>query len=191
LVVTGRLSWGSTGFFRNPMSTCANWLGPSAYICLIWSLMSFSRIASQLSADAWRALFHCSHMSHATFHNFLIISDVQHLLGLWDQICFHICSCWCHHSMLSQPSQIYCFPILFCLIISWSWPVLMSSGEFHVLSMCISWSLMVTLVPLFFSQSSNCFSDLSHCHACLYPGMWVCALCLLAVAHIQGIELMT
>jgi len=88
----------SSGFFMSLKSALASWPIPTEYICLIFSLMSFSRRSSLLRLDSCRASFHCSHMSHAMFHNFLISSKVQCWLDFLDRSRFHTWSCCALHS---------------------------------------------------------------------------------------------
>jgi len=46
---------------------------PPAYIALIWSLICFSSISCRAVGELWRMPFLCAHMSHDTFHSFLLI----------------------------------------------------------------------------------------------------------------------
>jgi len=70
LVWCGCPRWCLSVCAMSPKSVLASWPSPIAYICLIFSFVSHSRIASQFCSDSWSMLFHCSHMSHAMFHYF-------------------------------------------------------------------------------------------------------------------------
>jgi len=147
LMCSGWPRWCLRECFISPILILANCPGLMVYICQILLLVSFSRIDSQLCLDSCRALFLWSHMSQATFHSFLMISDVHLWLDLWDISCFQICSCCYLHSMLSHPSQMYCFPICAFLLSRDSCWGVGASGDIHVCRVCMSCSHMCVLVP--------------------------------------------
>jgi len=188
LGVIGRLSCCSSGFLIRPMSARASCPGPTSYVCQILLLTSFSKMFSWFWGDLCSAPFHCSHISHATFHNFFMISAIHLWLDLQDRSCFQFCSCCSLHSILNHPSQMYCFPICSC---SWWRGLLLCSrsvlsGEFHIHRELISCSWMCPSVPSCFSQSSICFSDLFHnLHTCGCGHVKMCALSSTCVAQ-QG-----
>jgi len=140
---------------------------------LILLLVSFLIMFSLFWDNSCNALFHCSHMSHATFHSFLMISTVHLLLDFLERACFHSWSCCSRHSILNHPSQMYCFPIL-----SWVWLGSVSSecvvpGSFHVHKYSISsWQRCVS-VPLSLSHLSRSASDFSLRMCILSLRVWV------------------
>jgi len=107
-------------------------------------------------------LFCCSHMSHATFHNFLISSKVQHWLDFLDRICFHAWSSCSLHSWLSQPSQMCCVPIAFCASIGVSGVSTVTFGRVQFLRYNISWVHISLSMFLSLSHNSNSFINFSH-----------------------------
>jgi len=157
------------------------------YICQIVSLASFSNMFSLFWGDSCRAPFHCSHMSQATFHSFLMISAIHHQLGLRDLSCFQICFCFSLHSMLSYPSHMYCFLICDCSCCSGSCSCLLPAffGSFHILhNVFISCSHMLGSVPSCFSQSLIFINDLhqSSC-ACCSGHLRMCFLSSAVLSH--------
>jgi len=64
--------------------------------------------------------------------------------------------------MLSQPSQIYCFPIYACSLCKESYWCLIASVVIHVVRVDMSCSQMCGAVFSNFSHSSNCCNDFSH-----------------------------
>jgi len=136
-------------------------------------------------ANSCNALFHCSHMSHATFHSFSMISAVHLLLDFLKRACFHSWSCCSHHSILNHPSQMYCFPIL-----SWVWLGSILSecvvpGSFHVHMYSISsWQRCVS-VPSYLRHLSRSASDFSHSARAVGLGhLRMCALSLRVWVHL-------
>jgi len=184
LVWSGCPKWWLSVCDMSPKLVLANWPGPIAYVCVILSFVSHLRIASQFCSDLWIVSFHCSHMSHAMFHYFFIISDVQHWLDFLDFICFQIWSC-CHlHSMLNHPSQMWCIPILFCSSRGESCVVDGGLIVVQVQSPCMSWRCLSLL-----TSASLPIVWVIYPRVCGLMGLGtqVCAVCLQLVWGILGI----
>jgi len=105
LFVFGCLSNSSAVPQNNAKASHGTACNPEANISHTLSLILLSRMLAWWLAELWRALLWCSHMSQATFHNFLINSAIHLLLDLCQHHCSQYDSCVACQSRLSQPSR--------------------------------------------------------------------------------------
>jgi len=155
---------------------------PVQLTSMILLFMSFSSIFMWFQLELYKAPFQSSKSSHAMFHNFLIISNIQCLHDFWlwifAQNCvWTLCHCWTSHMSRSQSyPSIACQGLdsscVYCYARHWGKQLGLCKALGQSLDCRASWQYPAWIYSILLIPSQM--------------GIWGCAICFLTCDNSGG-----